>query len=164
MNEYQKQATDFCEKYGVTMTAKFNRLAPYFDGDKDSRLIYDITLERNGKSYSFTFGQSISKFDEMKKQIGKYSPGANYHKPDLTVVKRLADKPQFAPTAYDVLACLQKYEPGADAQDFANEFGYEINSIDDARRVEKLFRDVCAEYFAVMRLFADCIDELAEIC
>ena len=65
-------------------------------------------------------------------------------------------------TAYDVLACLQKYEVGT-IDDFVSEFGYEVNSWEDVRKIEKTYKAVKREYKNVLRVFGDCMDELQEI-
>jgi hypothetical protein len=67
------------------------------------------------------------------------------------------------PTAYDILACLTKYETYGDEWDFANEFGYEICDKPSYNKVKRIYKAVQREYKGVNRLFADVIDELCEI-
>lgn len=74
---YEKQANDFMAKVGATMKIDFLKNDFHFDGDKERRDVYRITLKREGKRYSFNFGQSINNSDG-----------------------------NTPPTAYDVLACL----------------------------------------------------------
>jgi hypothetical protein len=62
------------------------------------------------------------------------------------------------PTAYDVLACIEKYEVG-DLEDFCYEFGYDIYSED----TEAIYKAVKAEYSHVVDMFEDFLDELREI-
>ena len=63
------------------------------------------------------------------------------------------------PTAYDVLACLQKYDVGT-FENFCSEFGYD----EDSRTAEKIYKAVCKEYLNVCKLWSDSeIEELAEI-
>lgn len=64
--------------------------------------------------------------------------------------------------AYDVLACLQKYDVGT-IDDFQSEFGYEINSYADAKKLEKTYKAVKREYKQVLRVFDNCLEELREI-
>lgn len=66
------------------------------------------------------------------------------------------------PTAYDVLTCLQKYDVGT-IDDFVAEFGYEVNSWKDVKRIEKTYKAVRREYNNVVRVFNDCMDALQEI-
>lgn len=54
------------------------------------------------------------------------------------------------PSAYDVLACLQKSDPG-DILEFCDNFGYNP----DSRTVEKIYRAVCAEWSKVNAFFTN---------
>jgi hypothetical protein len=128
-NEYQKQADDFLKETGTTFKAKFKKNDFYFDGDKETRDIYRINLKRNGKSYNFDFGQSVN--GSVNKEV---------------------------PTAYDVLACLQKYDVGT-FNDFCSEFGYDT----DSRKAEKTYYAVLKEFQGVNYLFSDVMDKLQEI-
>lgn len=62
------------------------------------------------------------------------------------------------PTAYDVLACLTKYDPGT-FENFCGEYGYN----EDSRKAEKTYKAVVKEFAGVQRLFSDVINVLAEI-
>lgn len=62
------------------------------------------------------------------------------------------------PTAYSVLACLTIYDPGT-FENFCGDYGY----VEDSRKAEKTYKAVVKEFAGVNRLFADVIDELAEI-
>ena len=66
-------------------------------------------------------------------------------------------------TAYDVLSCLQKYKLGT-LDDFIHEFGYEINSAEDFYKTKNTYKACCREWSNVQRVFADCMEELREIC
>jgi hypothetical protein len=124
---YQKQGTDFLTKTKTKMKVEFVEHDFYFDDDKEARDIYRITLTRNGKRYSFKFGQSIA------------NTGTE-------------------PTAYDVLACLTKYDPYS-FENFCADFGYDL----DSRKAEKTFKMVQKEFENVQRLFGDVIEKLQEI-
>ena len=65
-------------------------------------------------------------------------------------------------TAYDVLACVQKYEVGL-FEDFIEEFGYTINSTSDFKKVMTTYKAVKKEYDNIYRLFYDVMEELQEI-
>lgn len=69
---------------------------------------------------------------------------------------RMAGKKE--PSIYDVLACVQKCDPG-NFEQFCWEFGY--NS--DSRKAERLYEAVVDEYENVVRLFGDVMNELCEI-
>ena len=57
--DYQIQANDFATKHGVKMVVLDTEYGKHFDDDRDNRYIFKIKLSRNGKSYTFKFGQSI---------------------------------------------------------------------------------------------------------
>ena len=56
---YIKQAEDFLKSTNVKFSADFIKFGKYFPSDTQERAIFRITLQRNGKKYSFRFGQSI---------------------------------------------------------------------------------------------------------
>lgn len=63
------------------------------------------------------------------------------------------------PTAYDILACLQKYDVGS-LEDFCGDFGYNT----DSRTAERVYKAVCKEYAAIDKLFtSEQIEQLQEI-
>ena len=57
---YQKQAQDFAKKHGVKLTVLSKDYKRHFASDKESRWVFHLDLQRNGKSYTFDFGQSIA--------------------------------------------------------------------------------------------------------
>jgi hypothetical protein len=73
-----------------------------------------------------------------------------------------------APSLYDILACLTKYDCGT-FEDFCNEFGYEVHNdfyTGHNKESMKIYKAVCREYKAVCRLFGDsdeCFNALCEI-
>lgn len=69
------------------------------------------------------------------------------------------------PRAYDVLACIQKYEVDS-FEEFCAEFGYDVydnNYMGYNKRSWETYRAVCDEYEEVQRMFGDVLDELCEI-
>ena len=68
------------------------------------------------------------------------------------------------PTAYDVLACLTKYDVGS-FENFCSEFGCE--RFDDwgreNRTTKKLYNAVCREFAGVERIWGDVLESLQEI-
>lgn len=58
--DYQKQANDFGKKHGVKLTVLDKDYKQHFDSDKEKRWVFHLNLSRNGKSYTFDFGQSIA--------------------------------------------------------------------------------------------------------
>lgn len=134
--EYEKQAMEFLEKYNIKMYINsMNEKNEEWGGLK-----YKVLIKRNinGKNKQMTviFTDSVYNMTKNKK-----------------------------PTAYDILACLQKYDVGS-FEDFCNEFNYEMYS-ETYRSYNyknmKLYNAVCREYENVNRIFGDIIEELAEI-
>lgn len=132
MTEYTKQAVDFLKSIGAKMTAKFIAYKPHFQDDKESRDVFRVTFSRPGRRFSLSFGQSLND-----------STGRG-------------DKP---PTAYDVLACIQKYDPGT-FDNFCGDFGYDT----DSRKAERIYKAVLKEWAKVEKFFAvEELDKLNEI-
>ena len=133
MSEYTDQADNFLVKHNLKFRAVFLERDLFFSGDKEERDVYTLTLVRTvkpGKRVSFKFGQSIRGSENG----------------DI-------------PTAYDLLACLTKSDPG-DFQNFCDDFGYDL----DSRQAEKTFKSVKREWLKVSRFFSPAeIDELLEV-
>ena len=136
MSEYKKMAEDFLKKHNAKMT--FERIGkirdPLGSGSNNVHNQYEVTIRRNGKHFTFTFTDSAWNTEKG-----------------------------IAPSEYDVLACLGKYEPDEDILDFANEFGYEIHCKEDFNRVKRIHSGCKREYNGMVRLFGDCMEELREI-
>lgn len=88
----------------LSIKIDFLKYDKYFQDDKEKRNIYTVTMRRNGKQISFTFGDSIrnSKNGEMMSE----------------------DVPD---SIYSILACCRSdfYVP-ENFKEFCNEFGYEF--------------------------------------
>jgi len=127
---YQQQATDLLNAMGVKFTAKFLRYGKHFAEDTRKRNIYSLKLSRGRTSFSVVFGQSIHCTEN-----------------DQT------------PTAYDLLACLTKYDVGT-FENFCGDFGYDT----DSRSAERTYKAVCKEWEKVSKFFtAEEIEQLQEI-
>ncbi len=130
VTDYQKQANDFLTATGTKFTATFKTNDFYFPGDKQTRDIYSIVLKNDRHRYRFNFGQSITNSNK-----------------------------NIAPTPYDVLACITKYDCG-NFENFCNEFGYDI----DSRSAYKSYKAVMKEWKNVELLFTpDQLEILQEI-
>lgn len=135
MTDYIKGAKDFLKRNNAKMTISFKNCVYGAFNDNAYHNIYRIRIDRNHKTYSFNFTDSIYNTKQNKR-----------------------------PNCYDVLACLQKYEPyEKDVWDFAKEYGYEIYDRETYKKAEKTFKAIIKEYKNVMRLFGDVIEQLEEI-
>lgn len=162
MSEYDQQAANFLKETGATIEVLFLKNDFHFDSDKETRDIYKVTITRGKRVFSFNFGQSINA--SGKYLVGYKMAGNAIHrdaKPfnDLNAAKTAAYKNRFVvitnknfstPSAYSVLACLTKNDPGS-LEDFCDEFGYDI----DSKKAEKVYLAVCEEFKNVQALFSD---------
>ena len=137
MTDYEKQARDFLKRNGAKMTICYKDTVCGFPFDKNDNNWHDkytVTIRRGGMSYSFPFYNS------------QYSTQRNER-----------------PTAYDVLACVQKDEPYGDVWDFADDYGYEIHDKATYNNVNRIYKACCEQARKINRIFSDCMDELCEI-
>lgn len=179
VSTYEKQANDFLKKVKAKISVKFLKNGRHFEGDKEPRDIYEITLTNaKGEAFIFNFGQSIncscpyklkSYYIKDKLNFHKYTVSAEEYKKIMkTLAKKDKDQiiknPDFKePTAYDVLTSLQKYDVGS-FEDFINEFGYNERTLDEYSKVQKIYQDVVNEYLNVKRLFSEEeIEQMQEI-
>lgn len=173
---YEQQALDFLNKTNTEFTAAFVKNGKHFEDDKYERDIYKITLTRGNRKFSFNFGQSLNKSGEYQvaehlqnkmwcKQTtgGKICLNKEEYKKLLWLTgieKDIIKNPNYsAPTAYDVLACLTKYDPGTleDFCDECDECGYDL----DSKKTEKVYNAVKDEYNNLCMLFSD--EEIAQL-
>lgn len=145
--DYEKQAEEFADRIGLKMQLKHLRHGLYFPDDTHPRDVYEVILLRGRCAYRFEFGQSIVK--SCPKPVD-YIPN-----PKGGLLIRVE---RIAPTLYDVLACLTKYNPYT-FEDFCSEYGYDT----DSRKAYKTFEAVKEEWYNVEALFDDVLDELREI-
>lgn len=132
MNEYEAQAEKFLADTGTTMSIKYLGNYPStWDTDGTTRDQYRVTFRRGSIRMADDFGQSI---------VRSKSPNVQQ------------------PTAYDVLACLTKSDPGTHAN-FCAEYGYD----EDSRKGYATYEAVVAEWYNVERVFGDVLEQLREI-
>ena len=176
-SKYEQQAEAFLKSTNTEFKCEFLFNGKHFCDDKEMRDVYRITLTRGRRSYTFQFGQSIVNsgfYYTMGKQKliidRKYLLQEN--KQNLIHHIRRESNFQFmnngksdvihypvAPTAYDVLACLTKYDPDT-FENFCSDYGYD----EDSRKAEKIYNAVVEEWRNVCALFTDEeIEQLQEI-
>lgn len=133
--DYQKNGDYFLTETKTKMSVKFLKNDYHFVDDEKTRDIFKIKFSRNGKSFSLRFGQSINE---------STCDGQN------------------PPSAYDVLACLSKYDIG-DFENFCSEFGYDERKLSEYPKVMKIYKAVKKEYENTLMLWGDVIDKLRDI-
>lgn len=172
-SEYEQQAEDFLNATNTEFKCEFSHNGKHFVDDNETRDIYIITLIRGRRSYSFTFGQSIAdsgfyytkgrqKIDIERSQLTNKHIVAWIKLRDYDFMNNgKSDVIHYpaTPTAYDVLSCLTKNDPGT-FENFCSDFGYD----EDSRKAEKTYIAVCEEWKNVCALFSDEeIEQLQEI-
>ena len=131
MSEYTEQAEAFLKRHGLKFKAEYLEHGPHFDDDEKrgvERDIWRLSIKRGARGFSVRFGNSLKE----------------------------SDHGNTPPTAYDLLTCLTKYDPGT-FEDFCADFGYN----EDSRRAEKTYKAVKREWAKVSRFFT--AGELAEL-
>ena len=139
MREYERNAANFLKRHNAKMTiSHISENGEWKHSNMTGGYLYRVRIDRkvngNGRSWSFNFSDCRANYQTNNR-----------------------------PGKYDVLACLEKYEPDGDVWDFAREFGYEIEDRESYEKVEKILNAVKKEYRNVVRMFGDCLDELCEI-
>lgn len=132
MNEYEQQANDFLKSVNASIKIEWVEYALYFNDDDEPRNVYKVRIRR--KPYSNLQHTAQFTFTFKANLMGD------------------------TPTAYDILACLTKGDPGT-FEDFCWGYGYDT----DSRKAERIYKAVCKEWRNVERVFGDCLDGLREI-
>jgi len=177
ISTYEQQANDFLTKTGTAIEINYKKFDYHFQDDKDKRDVYSICINRGTRSMSFDFGQSLNNSGlrvrnknnnkithtismdafidkDGKINISKFKFNLPYPLGSFEEIL----KPK-APTNYDILACLTKYDPNT-FEDFCSEFGYD----EDSRKALKVYEAVKKEFTDLCTLFNDEeLTELAEI-
>ena len=122
ISNYEQQATNFLNATSTAFTCKFKEYGKHFANDKESRDIFTCTLKNKLHTFRFKFGQSL---------VNSTGNGDNL------------------PTAYDVLACLTKYDPGT-FDEFCSEYGYNT----DSRQAFKTYKAGVREWKNMEKLFS----------
>ena len=152
MHDYNKQATDLLEKFGVkfeytNLGSEVSRVDP-----KRKNYRYIARFIRPGKQVEFDFHGSIADY-EAHQNAGKDKQGF------YCIRQAKKDKERAILHAYSVLSCLTKYNPGM-FSDFCLDYDYD----EDSRKAFKVYTAVCEEWKKVSSFFsASEIEEMKEI-
>ena len=168
MNEYEQAAIDFLNQTGTTLDVTFLKNDFHFHNDKHKRDIYKCTLKRGDRYYEFQYGQSLLKsahyqdliFSDRKYTLSGSCLSGGYKINDIARDPNIKKVDGIKPSAYDILSCLTKYNPGS-FDDFCGEFGYSSDSI----TAKKVYDSVIDEYLHMCVLFNDNeLEKMMEIC
>ena len=181
-NEYDKQAEDFLKATKTTINIKFDSYRKYFPQDKEKRDVYNVTLKRGNRKYTFTFGNSLNNSGcqiigfkgrivktIITENYFKYVDQAKQYNRKLYIIinrhhavapYRLTSNRELKlpkePSNYAILACLDVlYDDNF--EEFCASFGYDTDS-------RKTYNAVLAQSNQLKILFNDKeIEKLAEI-
>lgn len=165
--DYNAQAEKFLQDTGATIAWTFDGFRKHWPDDKEPRNCWKFTITRKGRQpYEGTFGDSTAHTHDPKRN-GRDRLGRKFRRTRLGIVDYTrTDENSDAerhrpvqPTAYDLLACLEKNDPGT-FEDFCGEFGYDT----DSRKALETFLAVGKEWAGVRGLFGDVLPALQEIC
>ena len=171
MFDYEKQAQDFLDKANAKIEINYVGYMINENWDeKHKRNVYDVTIttpkgKMNLRYWNNIINSNLSHMDkeEYAKKYFKcqYFYLTEYEK--RKVLKALKEAKEKKPGAYEILACLQKYEVGT-MDDFMADYGYKIKSARDITRFLNLYNACQEEYADVCRIFTrEQIEELWEI-
>lgn len=127
MSEYEKQANDLLKSMNVGFKAEFVKYGSHFEGETEKRDIYKCVFSRGDDNLVIEFGQSIV-------NSGKGIP----------------------PTAYDVITCMEKYDP-EDFDFWCDNLGFD----NDSRRAERIYKLCVKQWRQVSGFFTE--EELEEL-
>lgn len=116
-------------------------------------------LNATNTSFKATFKKYDRYFpdDKERRDIYRITLKNDLHRYSFLFGQSIANQGQ-APTPYDVLACLTKYNPYS-FEDFCAYFGYDYDS-----QAEKIYNAVCKEWDNINKLFtSEQIEQLQEI-
>ena len=161
-SEYDQQAREFLEKTGAVLDIKYHSYGKHFDDDENERDIYECTLSKGQRKFTFKFGNSVNNSGiinawGIKGHIPFWHNGLScYGCGALENVNGFASasfkllKKRKMLTEYSVLAGITFYDPGS-FENFCSEFGYSNDSI----KAKKTYDAVVEEWRNVQTIFSD---------
>ena len=163
LSKYDIQANEFLEKTNTEIKIVFKEYAKYFHTDKEPRDIYNITLIRGNRKYTFTFGNSLHN-SGFYVQIGNIKHMLPRDKTDSKYLNYFIknninsnyiekkDKIHYPvpPSPYDILSCLEKYEYES-FDDFCDEYAYDP----DSRSAERIYNACREQYLQLCSLYSE---------
>lgn len=147
MSEYQEQALEFLKTCNATMQIAFSHIGKNENWkDNELREIYNFTITTTRGSYSSTFYDCIHHL-KRKEQIKK-SLKDIWTTPVRDKIAMQKEYKGLFPNEYDILACVQKYDPGI-FEDFCSEYGYD----EDSKTAERIYFACQKEYGGLCKIF-----------
>lgn len=177
--DYNKEVQKFLENSGILMTIIYDKTesSKIFSDRFTKRDIYSISLQRGKKTFTFEFTNSL--YDSgiveilgaahLRMKDGDYyeeHPRSGLHRFSIcelvpptilnNEVKKVTNR--VAPSAYDILACLDYFE--GDFEEFCGMFGYDTDSL----TAHNTFLAVEKQSWEMAKFFTDAeLEQIAEI-
>ena len=173
MSEYTEKALEFLNACQAELSiVHIGKAVNHLWDDKETRDMYSFVIKTQRGSMNGTFWDSLHntrlrELDTNGACIRKY--GFRKECCDKSMIAKAVRelKEEIAdaePNAYNILACLGKYEVGS-MDDFMQEFGYEIKSAKDMANFIQIYNAVVKEYNDLCRIFTtEQMEMLREIC
>ncbi len=130
LSEYDLQAEKFLTKTNSQLEIKrshYQKKPIWYKEGQEFGYCYDVKLSNSKGEFIFNFWDSVA---NKEKEL---------HQAFFRTIK---------PSAYDVLACLQGYEPESGYYEFCEVYGYE-----PSRMAEKTFQAVQNEWSELSKLY-----------
>lgn len=173
MRDYEQESQAFIDKIGVKFEAVLvGSDCPKFceDAQKKREMdkinVYPRKSHIHGKHYRCTFTREgrdpfiVEFWNSYADEEQNYFTQGGRNIPALAenyaMAMRYKGKKRTKVQPYDVLACIQKHDPGT-FDDFCGDFGYDT----DSRRAEEIYHAVVREWRDVRRFFKP--EEMGEL-
>lgn len=172
-SKYIDQANKFLFETDTTLEINFKRHGKHWEDDKQTRDIYECTLIRGNRKYTFDFGNSVIN-SGIVHAWGIDAPQFLHNNVNCIASHYLKNKhirntwdfdkfnileKRTKPSSYAILACLTTYDPDT-FENFCSDFGYDT----DSKKAEKTYNAVLDEWKNIQELFTDKeIEQLSEI-
>ena len=160
MTDYKQKAKDFLASCNATIRIVFvgQEINHSWDEDKPRNKYHFYITTPLGKMDGY-FWDSFQNTEFTNRTYAEHAHAAMRKTPDYVLPMDFPTIPQFIeqqrktrPSAYDILACLEKYDVGT-IDDFVREFGYEVRKWSDVRRIEDIYHAVVKQYHDLCRIF-----------
>lgn len=125
--DYEEIAGLFIDETKTNIDISFEKTVdgfPFDKSDKHKHNKYKVTMMRNGIELKFDFYGSCASF-----------------------------KNRTAPGYYEILCCLEKYDPGDDMIKFALEYGYSIESDEDVENIRNIYTECKEQYEKLVQMY-----------
>lgn len=178
-SEYDIQAEKFVNETAIEIVKTYTGHRLYFDGDKDRRATFHITIKRGDSSFSYDFGQSImesylfsekmlygecggiGRFLPIKQSDFRFKAVNDSIKSQDEHLHPCVRQSKAPPTDYSLLSCMasDSYCAGS-FEDWCDSFGYDT----DSRKALNTFLMCQKIAFNIIRFFTEAeLEQLQQI-